>query len=153
MSRIIWIVVSNVSFSLSGSKRSSHSNAYFYGFFKNKRIVLFDTLLEDYSALNKEPVEGEEGENEETKSKTKVSYASLPSLCFSFCYLSLLTGEVIPCVLRVLSGMLKSQIPSSKYPWITVKWNFWGWQCVRANNAKETSEVHRGFSKPLFSCM
>uniref|UniRef100_A0A3B4A8V0 CAAX prenyl protease n=1 Tax=Periophthalmus magnuspinnatus TaxID=409849 RepID=A0A3B4A8V0_9GOBI len=35
------------------SKRSSHSNAYFYGFFKNKRIVLFDTLLEDYSPLNK----------------------------------------------------------------------------------------------------
>eukprot|EP00040_Diaphanoeca_grandis_P014860 m.75466 g.75466 ORF g.75466 m.75466 type:complete len:487 (+) comp24790_c0_seq1:65-1525(+) len=28
-----------------GSVRSSHSNAYFYGFFKNKRIVLFDTLL------------------------------------------------------------------------------------------------------------
>ncbi|KAK9694531.1 zinc metalloprotease [Basidiobolus ranarum] len=32
---------------IDGSKRSSHSNAYFYGFFKNKRIVLFDTLLED----------------------------------------------------------------------------------------------------------
>lgn len=31
-----------------GSKRSSHSNAYFYGFYKNKRIVLFDTLIEDY---------------------------------------------------------------------------------------------------------
>ncbi|KAJ3308973.1 CAAX prenyl protease 1 [Boothiomyces sp. JEL0838] len=29
-----------------GSKRSSHSNAYFYGFFNNKRIVLFDTLLQ-----------------------------------------------------------------------------------------------------------
>ena len=29
-----------------GSKRSSHSNAYFYGFGSNKRIVLFDTLLE-----------------------------------------------------------------------------------------------------------
>ncbi|OQR99292.1 CAAX prenyl protease 1 [Achlya hypogyna] len=28
-----------------GSKRSSHSNAYMYGFFKSKRIVLFDTLL------------------------------------------------------------------------------------------------------------
>ncbi|XP_029475444.1 CAAX prenyl protease 1 homolog isoform X1 [Rhinatrema bivittatum] len=41
-----------------GSKRSSHSNAYFYGFFKNKRIVLFDTLLEDYSPLNKEQKEG-----------------------------------------------------------------------------------------------
>lgn len=28
-----------------GSKRSAHSNAYFYGLFKSKRIVLFDTLL------------------------------------------------------------------------------------------------------------
>jgi STE24 endopeptidase len=27
------------------STRSNHSNAYFYGFFKNKRIVLYDTLL------------------------------------------------------------------------------------------------------------
>lgn len=31
---------------IEGSKRSSHSNAYFYGFFKSKQIVLFDTLLE-----------------------------------------------------------------------------------------------------------
>lgn len=36
-----------------GSKRSSHSNAYFYGFYKNKRIVLFDTLIEEY-CKNKE---------------------------------------------------------------------------------------------------
>uniref|UniRef100_A0A8D8XT19 CAAX prenyl protease n=1 Tax=Cacopsylla melanoneura TaxID=428564 RepID=A0A8D8XT19_9HEMI len=35
-----------------GSKRSEHSNAYFYGFFKNKRIVLFDTLLKDYVPVN-----------------------------------------------------------------------------------------------------
>lgn len=35
-----------------GSKRSSHSNAYFFGFYKNKRIVLFDTLLEDYTPIN-----------------------------------------------------------------------------------------------------
>ena len=44
-------------FTLLGSRRSSHSNAYFYGFFKNKRIVLFDTLLEDY-APEKTPEEG-----------------------------------------------------------------------------------------------
>ena len=31
---------------IDGSKRSSHSNAYMYGFFKNKQIVLFDTLTE-----------------------------------------------------------------------------------------------------------
>lgn len=28
-----------------GSKRSGHSNAYMYGMFNSKRIVLFDTLL------------------------------------------------------------------------------------------------------------
>ncbi|KAL9264374.1 CAAX prenyl protease 1-like protein [Drosera capensis] len=33
-------------FVVDGSTRSSHSNAYMYGFFKNKRIVLFDTLIE-----------------------------------------------------------------------------------------------------------
>ncbi|XP_048469036.1 CAAX prenyl protease 1 homolog isoform X1 [Rhincodon typus] len=65
-----------------GSKRSSHSNAYFYGFFKNKRIVLFDTLLEDHSPLNKGTVDenieiqtaagdGSETENTETKVRPK----------------------------------------------------------------------------------
>lgn len=32
-------------FIMDGSKRSGHSNAYFFGFCKNKRIVLFDTLV------------------------------------------------------------------------------------------------------------
>ncbi|CAG0882585.1 unnamed protein product [Cyprideis torosa] len=36
-----------------GSKRSGHSNAYFYGFFKSKRIVLYDTLLAEYTPENK----------------------------------------------------------------------------------------------------
>lgn len=46
-------------FVVEGSKRSSHSNAYFYGLFNSKRIVLFDTLLlnkgvEDPSTLPEE---------------------------------------------------------------------------------------------------
>jgi len=32
-------------FQIDGSKRSGHSNAYFFGFWKFKRIVLYDTLL------------------------------------------------------------------------------------------------------------
>jgi len=32
-------------FKVDGSKRSAHSNAYMYGFWGNKRIVLYDTLL------------------------------------------------------------------------------------------------------------
>lgn len=34
-------------FRMDGSKRSSHSNAYFTGFGKSRRIVLFDTLLKE----------------------------------------------------------------------------------------------------------
>jgi len=40
---------SNGIFVIDGSKRSSHGNAYFSGFGKNKRIVFFDTLLETLS--------------------------------------------------------------------------------------------------------
>jgi STE24 endopeptidase len=36
-------------FSMDGSKRSGHSNAYFTGFGKAKRIVFFDTLLQQMS--------------------------------------------------------------------------------------------------------
>ena len=54
-----------------GSKRSAHSNAYFYGFYKNKRIVLFDTLIEDYESLKDEEQKTEEEEKpKEEKKKT-----------------------------------------------------------------------------------
>lgn len=36
----------NKLFVMDGSKRSSHSNAFMFGFGSNKRIVLFDTLIE-----------------------------------------------------------------------------------------------------------
>nr|XP_022289103.1 CAAX prenyl protease 1 homolog [Crassostrea virginica] len=52
-----------------GSKRSAHSNAYFYGFFKNKRIVLYDTLIEDYSPPKEEGKE--EAKEEEVKEEVK----------------------------------------------------------------------------------
>jgi STE24 endopeptidase len=38
-------------YQIDGSKRSGHSNAYFYGFWKNKRIVLYDTLIKQVSEL------------------------------------------------------------------------------------------------------
>ncbi|KAF6032677.1 ZMPSTE24 [Bugula neritina] len=62
-----------------GSKRSSHSNAYFYGFFKNKRIVLFDTLLENYkppkdeSEKDKESSAAGDSQEEETTEEVKES--------------------------------------------------------------------------------
>jgi STE24 endopeptidase len=52
-----------------GSKRSSHSNAYMYGFWKNKRIVLYDTLLspemnEQLKKGNNQPIEEKKSEEE-----------------------------------------------------------------------------------------
>lgn len=47
-------------FVVDGSLRSSHSNAYFYGLFKNKRIVLFDTLINQMSPDEVEAVLGHE---------------------------------------------------------------------------------------------
>jgi STE24 endopeptidase len=38
-------------FVVDGSTRSAHSNAYFYGFFKNKRIVLYDTLIKQVHSV------------------------------------------------------------------------------------------------------
>ena len=42
-------------YEMDASQRSSHSNAYLYGFWKNKRIVLYDTLLKN---LEKKEIEG-----------------------------------------------------------------------------------------------
>lgn len=43
-------------FVMDGSRRSSHGNAYFTGFGKNKRIVFFDTLLKQLTAPQVEAV-------------------------------------------------------------------------------------------------
>merc|ERR1711973_539766 len=56
-------------FVVEGSKRSSHSNAYFYGFFNFKRIVLFDTLLEEGERLKLKTDEEREKEAKEKEEK------------------------------------------------------------------------------------
>lgn len=57
-----------------GSKRSAHSNAYFYGLWGSKRIVLFDTLLlnkgKSKPADEEETTENDKIENDKTENKT-----------------------------------------------------------------------------------
>ncbi|XP_021347754.1 CAAX prenyl protease 1 homolog [Mizuhopecten yessoensis] len=62
-------------FVVEGSKRSAHSNAYFYGFFKNKRIVLFDTLIEDYKPPGEEEKDKKSEEEEDNSHKDSVDPA------------------------------------------------------------------------------
>lgn len=56
-----------------GSKRSAHSNAYFYGFFNSKRIVLYDTLLKDNKNTieNKTEEENKNIDNDKIEEKEK----------------------------------------------------------------------------------
>uniref|UniRef100_A0A1I7Z4B2 Ste24 endopeptidase n=2 Tax=Steinernema glaseri TaxID=37863 RepID=A0A1I7Z4B2_9BILA len=62
-----------------GSKRSTHSNAYMYGFWKNKRIVIYDTLLseeaneqlKDLWGTKEDEKKTEEKEGEEKKEKKR----------------------------------------------------------------------------------
>lgn len=58
-------------FVVEGSKRSTHSNAYFYGFFNFKRIVLFDTLLEASEREKLKSDEDKEKEKEEEANQTE----------------------------------------------------------------------------------
>jgi STE24 endopeptidase len=75
-------------FVVEGSKRSSHSNAYFYGFLKFKRIVLFDTLLEESEREKlktdedkaKEAAEKEASTVEDEKKKKVVKGCSTPEI-------------------------------------------------------------------------
>ncbi|KAK4300709.1 hypothetical protein Pmani_027109 [Petrolisthes manimaculis] len=92
-----------------GSKRSAHSNAYFYGFFKNKRIVLYDTLLEDYTPLNED---GEAKQNEEeTKEETEGEKEKKKTGCSTPEVLAVLGHELGHWKLNhVLKGIIISQV-------------------------------------------
>lgn len=60
---------------VAGSVRSAHSNAYFYGFFNNKRIVLFDTLVGTPAAEGLEEAMADAVQAAGGRSKTRESSA------------------------------------------------------------------------------
>jgi STE24 endopeptidase len=81
----------NKLFVMDGSKRSSHSNAFMFGFGKNKRIVLFDTLMEQVSDNEILAILGHElghwklGHTWSNFIVTQV-YTAASFYCFSLCY-------------------------------------------------------------------
>ena len=72
--------VSNI-YVMDGSKRSAHSNAYFTGFHKSKRIVFFDTLL---SMLTPNEIEAVLAHEIGHYKKNHILKSMLMSLVFSF---------------------------------------------------------------------
>lgn len=77
-------------FKMDGSKRSGHSNAYFTGFGKAKRIVLFDTLMEKISTAEILAVLGHEMGHYKLKHIFKTLTITIMSSLVGFYVLSLL---------------------------------------------------------------
>ena len=77
-------------FMMDGSRRSSHSNAYFTGMGSVKRIVLFDTLVESLSAEELEAVLAHEIGHYKKKHIVKRLVFSVFSMTAGFYILSLL---------------------------------------------------------------
>uniref|UniRef100_A0A2N9F587 CAAX prenyl protease n=1 Tax=Fagus sylvatica TaxID=28930 RepID=A0A2N9F587_FAGSY len=72
-------------FVVDGSTRSSHSNAYMYGFFKNKRIVLYDTLIQQINLCKSKLVlGGEVVELEESAAILGCRVLYIPLECLRF---------------------------------------------------------------------
>jgi STE24 endopeptidase len=76
-------------FIMDGSKRSSHGNAYFTGFGAIKRIVLFDTLIENLSEPQAISVLAHEMGHERKGHIKKTLVISLITTCLGFWVLSL----------------------------------------------------------------
>lgn len=84
---------SNGVFVMDGSRRSSHGNAYFTGFGKNKRIVFFDTLLESLSPSQIEAVLAHELGHFKHKHVLKGLIVSLATTFIGFAILAWLMNQ------------------------------------------------------------
>jgi STE24 endopeptidase len=81
-------------FVMDGSKRSAHSNAYFYGFGANKRIVFFDTLIEQLEPAEMEAVLAHELGHFKLKHNIKRMIIMLPMLLAFLALLGWLKNQV-----------------------------------------------------------
>jgi len=78
---------------IDGSKRSSHSNAYFTGFGRFRRIVLFDTLMEQLEPEQIEAVLAHEIGHYRKGHIPRMIAVSAISLAFGFWVLQWLSGQ------------------------------------------------------------
>ncbi len=78
---------------MDGSRRSKHSNAFFTGFGKGRRIVLFDTLIEQLDETELEAVLAHEIGHYKRRHILKMMAVSAVGLFVGFWVLSFLTGH------------------------------------------------------------
>jgi STE24 endopeptidase len=94
---------------MDGSKRSGHSNAFFTGFGRFRRIVLFDTLIEQLSERELEAVLAHEIGHYKKGHIPKTMLLAAASLFVSFAFIGWLAQAswfVIPFGFEMLPGQL-----------------------------------------------
>jgi len=78
---------------MDGSKRSKHSNAFFTGFGRFRKIVLFDTLINQLSEVELEAVLAHEIGHYKRKHIPKMLLLSAAGLLFAFFIIAKLAGQ------------------------------------------------------------
>jgi STE24 endopeptidase len=121
---------------MDGSKRSRHSNAFFTGFGRFRKIVLFDTLIQQLAEAELEAVLAHEIGHYKKKHVPKMLAWSAASLFIGFVFVAWIaeqawfyqtfgfeTGAIAPALL--LAGLLSSVVTF----WFSPVQNFWSRRC------------------------
>jgi STE24 endopeptidase len=78
---------------MDGSKRSRHSNAFFTGFGRSRKIVLFDTLVSQLTELELESVLAHEIGHYKKRHVVKLLCASIAGIVFAFAAIAWLARQ------------------------------------------------------------
>jgi len=78
---------------MNGSKRSRHSNAFFTGFGRFRKIVLFDTLISQLTELELESVLAHEIGHYKKRHVVKLLWASIAGIVFAFAAIAWLARQ------------------------------------------------------------
>ncbi|GIL78776.1 hypothetical protein Vretimale_269 [Volvox reticuliferus] len=90
---------------MDGSRRSSHSNAYMYGFFNNKRIVLYDTLIQQCSEEQVVAVLAHELGHWKLRHTPQLFLVNQTVVVFQFClYMLVRNSTVLPAAFGFGTG-------------------------------------------------
>jgi STE24 endopeptidase len=121
---------------MDGSKRSRHSNAFFTGFGRLRKIVLFDTLIQQLPEAELEAVLAHEIGHYKKKHVPKMLAWSAASLFIGFAFVAWIAeqvwfyqtfgfepGAIAPALL--LSGLLSGVVTF----WFSPVQNFWSRRC------------------------
>ncbi len=138
---------------IDGSKRSGHSNAYFTGFGKFRRIVLYDTLIDQLTPEELEAVLAHEIGHYQMKHIPKMLAVTCVFMLSGFYLIHLLSGSPwftqdfnLPSDQGIIPALLVFMIIAGYFTfWISPMMNFWS----RKNEFEADHFAKEGLNDPM----